>query len=110
MGTFQQCPADPHPSHPPFYKSAALQLSGEQCALSSVGLKVSFVPAHTNKLPFPPSCCQDLQERYKQVDEGSSLLPLPSPAVAEVALGGNVSPMTWGTHPERLSQPAQRAG
>lgn len=56
-GTVQQCPADHHPSETPLYKSAAAQLGGERCALSSATVKVSFVCIYTYTLPLTPSCC-----------------------------------------------------
>jgi len=94
MGTFQQCPTDLCPSETSFYKSAALQLGGERRALSSVSAGVLRVRPHVHAAsrPFLLPWDQDLQERYKQVGEGSLLLSPPSSVVAEVALAGNVSP------------------
>lgn len=57
VGIFQQCPTDLHLPETPFYKSAAVQLGGERRALSSAGVKASFMCVHTYTLPLAPSCC-----------------------------------------------------
>lgn len=82
------------------------------CALlsESQGVLRVCLHAHSASLPFLLLRDQDLQERYKQVGEGSSLLPPPSPVVALGGPGWQCIPRTWGAHPKRLSWPAQRAG
>lgn len=111
LGTFQQRPTDLHPPETSFYKSAALQLGGERGGerhvLSSARVKVSM-RVHTYMLPLSPSCCHgagiSMRGTNKQVRAGPSFS-----CSGRGGPGWQRVPLIWGTHPTRLSQPAQRA-